>query len=116
MSYADYMKAIRSPSTLDEMIRSGADLDAWDEHGDTALTLACWQGNEKAVRRLLEAGADAERPTEMGQAPADVARGEGFEEIAAMVDRWILEIAALEGTEAGEVVDLPSAPPARKRL
>lgn len=44
-----------------EAISTGADVNAWDEHGMTPLLSAVFIGNVDAVRLLLEAGADPNR-------------------------------------------------------
>lgn len=40
------------------LIERGVSIDARDEHGDTALTLAAYEGNLKAVNWLIQHGAD----------------------------------------------------------
>jgi len=41
-----------------ELLRSGADVDARDRHGQTALMLAAHRGHEEIAVLLAEAGAD----------------------------------------------------------
>ncbi|MDH3240362.1 MAG: ankyrin repeat domain-containing protein [Alphaproteobacteria bacterium] len=45
-------------ATIDAQIEAGADVDAKDKFGQTALMLAAPRGHEAIVRRLIEAGAD----------------------------------------------------------
>jgi ankyrin repeat protein len=46
---------------LREVIDSGGDVNAWDEHGQTPLLSAVFIGDREAVRLLLSVGADPNR-------------------------------------------------------
>lgn len=52
--------------TLDRLLESGADIDARDGYGQTALMLATPRGHEAVVRRLIEAGADLDVTAKYG--------------------------------------------------
>jgi ankyrin repeat protein len=53
-------------ATIDRLLESGADVDARDRYGQTALMLAAPRGHEAAVRRLIEAGADLDVTAKYG--------------------------------------------------
>ena len=59
---ADWERAIRSGDveTTRALLRSGADVDARDRYGQTALMLAAHEGRGDVVEVLLEAGADVD--------------------------------------------------------
>lgn len=52
--------AIRAddPAQLDALLAAGADIDAKDEHGQTALMIAARDGRVQCVRWLIANGAD----------------------------------------------------------
>jgi ankyrin repeat protein len=58
---------------LKMLLREGANPDAQQEGGFTALHAAAQHNNTEMVRALLEAGADASIPTKDGQTAADLA-------------------------------------------
>ena len=108
------------------LIAAGADPDAEDSSGRSALLLAAASGKAGMVGTLLEAGADPDRPTPAGVAPMDVATTE-----CADVLRWFAgrtaateerEELALEATKAGEresfepTAETEPAPRARRRI
>ena len=64
----------------------GADLDAKDIHGWTALHFACFKGYRKVVAALLEEGAAYSEKGKLGQMPWDWAMKRGFDGIAAQLD------------------------------
>lgn len=55
----EWKSAIRtsSVSELEALVRSGADIDARDEHGQTGLMIAARDGQAPVVRWLVEHGA-----------------------------------------------------------
>ncbi len=93
-------------------------MNAANRYGVTALHLAIEQGDVALTRRLLEAGADAARPTRAGETPLMLAAHAGEAEIArallehgAAVDardasfgQTPLMVAARDGHAAGEAV------------
>jgi ankyrin repeat protein len=54
------MQAATSGNTdiLSQLLKAGAQVNATDNHGDTALILATRDGTPDAIRTLLSAGAD----------------------------------------------------------
>jgi uncharacterized protein len=55
---------------LQQLINSGADVNAVNAEGDTPLTVAAQQGNEEACKWLVLAGAQLEKPDrELGATP-----------------------------------------------
>jgi uncharacterized protein len=55
---------------LQQLINSGADVNAVNAEGDTALTVAAQQGNAEACNWLVLAGAQLEKPDrELGATP-----------------------------------------------
>lgn len=65
------------------LIQQGADLDAADENGQTALGQAAARGHTEVVRLLLQAGADANLGVEAS--PLVAALAGGHDEIVAML-------------------------------
>ena len=59
---------------LQMLIEVGADLDARDKEGQTAILLAVAKNRVEAVRILIEAGADINAMTPRGVTPLDVAK------------------------------------------
>lgn len=68
------------------LVDVGADLEARDYRGRTALHYAAVRGNKKAVELLLNHGADAGAQTTDGLTALDVARDKGHEEIVALLE------------------------------
>ena len=64
-------------------IRAGADVNARDEHGATALAWSVVRGNSTNVELLLKAGADPNITNELGIAPLYLAIENGFVALAA---------------------------------
>lgn len=55
----------------------GADLDAGDKRGDTALIIATASGNNRLVHHLVEQGADVNRRNRDGVSAFDIAQRDG---------------------------------------
>ncbi len=68
------------------LIAAGADVNAQQRHGWTALHGAAEMGDREVVEALLAAGADASSATREGKTAADLAREHGYEELAAALE------------------------------
>jgi ankyrin repeat protein len=64
------------------VVAVGADLDHAQSGGFTPLHEAAHRGENSMVELLLAAGADPERRTDDGRTAADVARDDGYDELA----------------------------------
>ncbi len=67
------------------LLDAGADVNAVDSFGQTALIAACWGGRVDCVRDLLSRGADASLTDAHGRSAKDWARICGFREIEGML-------------------------------
>lgn len=54
------------PFVIEFLLKKGADVNARNEAGETALMLAAWYGNEELVELLLKRGADPTLKTRKG--------------------------------------------------
>lgn len=68
------------------LVDTGADLEATNFTGGTALSFAAMFNQVAVVDLLLEKGADAGAKDHDGQSPADYARRNGFEELALRIE------------------------------
>jgi len=78
-------------ATLDKvcfLLDHGADIEARDRRGFTALHRAAEMGRLDVLRVLLDRGA-APEPTAEGHTPRSLAAGRGNEEIVALLDKHI---------------------------
>jgi ankyrin repeat protein len=65
--------AIGVPGVITALLKAGAEVDAIDrDYGQTALMVAAREGHLEATRLLLEAGANPNSSTKIGEAPAFV--------------------------------------------
>ena len=64
-------------ANVDALLAAGADVDATQQGGYTALHQAADRGMASVVRRVLEAGARADARSAAGRTPADHARAKG---------------------------------------
>lgn len=60
-------------------MRAGADIDAADTNGRTALHYALRYGSQDVARYLIKKGADYNRADNSGVTPASLAAEKGFE-------------------------------------
>jgi ankyrin repeat protein len=68
------------------LLDAGADVNAAEHGGYTALHLAAGNGDEALIRLLLERGADPTARLDSGQTPAELAHEKGHGVVAALVD------------------------------
>jgi len=64
-----------------ELIQAGADINAVDNEGNTALYYALKSGDAASARYLIKKGADYNRPNNQGETPVQVAVEEGFDTV-----------------------------------
>lgn len=69
-----------------DLIQNGADLDALDENGKTALMKAAWYGHINNTKLLVDAGADIELVANSGDRAIDFAHLRRHSEIIAFFD------------------------------
>ncbi len=60
------------PEAVDVLVRSGADIEAQDDKGSTALLIAAFFGRAGSVERLVAAGADVNARNDDGSTPRDM--------------------------------------------
>ena len=65
----------------------GADLEARDEQGDTALLIAIRQGNHRLARHLVAEGADVNVLDAEGKKAIEIAKQAGLRDIAQLLKR-----------------------------
>lgn len=65
----------------------GADMNATDENGDTALLIAISRNNNRLVNHLVEHGVDVNLPNREGRSPLRVAQDQGALEIQQLLLR-----------------------------
>lgn len=71
--------ACQSDAIVKLLLDNGADPDAQQEGGYTALMSAAMHGDRGLIKLLLEAGADRRKTDDQGQTAYDHATGKGFE-------------------------------------
>lgn len=74
------------PSVLQSLLAAGADVNARNQRGVTALYLASAAGRESQVKFLLAHGAQPDLATDSGYTPARIARLKGLDRIAALLE------------------------------
>lgn len=70
---------------LDIFLKNGISVDFQRQDGDTELTFALKNGDEKAARRLLSIGADVNKPDSHGTIPLRHASRQGLHSLAAVM-------------------------------
>ncbi|CAL1170589.1 unnamed protein product [Cladocopium goreaui] len=68
-----------------ELVEKGADIDAEDAYGWTAVRYAVRNRQLDSVKALLDLGADVNRPSKTGRTPLMSAAGNGLEEMCALL-------------------------------
>jgi uncharacterized protein len=76
----------RSAECVRVLLDAGADVDARQHGGYTALMEAALQGNEEMVRALIDAGADPTLTDDGGRNSIEFARAEGHTGVAELLD------------------------------
>ena len=74
-------RSYRGTDVVKALIKAGADINAQDNNGNTALLLACKEGDEKTARYLLRAGADFNLKNNKGETPAEFAATNGLNDV-----------------------------------
>lgn len=73
--------------TVRQALRAGADVDARDAHGQTALMLAAHRGNRALVETLVAAGADLDVTAKYNLSALMLAIVAGHEAVARVIAR-----------------------------
>ncbi|MHB1021847.1 MAG: ankyrin repeat domain-containing protein [Acidobacteriaceae bacterium] len=81
----------KSPEIVQALIDCGADVNATQAGGYTALHQAAVAGSEKLVTLLLQAGADPKLRCDQGKTAADYARERGYAELARLLEQVTAE-------------------------
>jgi len=100
--HASYFGA--NEALINLLIDRGADVNAVNDRGVTALYLAAASGREEQVQVLLKRGADPKIATKSGYTAERIAQARGLSRIVALLDG--------KAPDAGAAVTTPSAAPA----
>eukprot|EP00658_Telonema_sp_P-2_P035946 TRINITY_DN26078_c0_g1_i2.p2 TRINITY_DN26078_c0_g1~~TRINITY_DN26078_c0_g1_i2.p2 ORF type:complete len:209 (+),score=73.12 TRINITY_DN26078_c0_g1_i2:166-792(+) len=75
----------RALATVEKLIELGANVNAVDCDGETALYKAALEGCERSVKLLLNRGADPKMTDNKGRDAADMAEGKGHAKLAMLL-------------------------------
>ena len=75
------------PEVIRMLLGAGADIEAKESHGGTALMAAAWIGHLPAVETLLEAGADVNVRDNYGDTALRKAKKQGHKEIVKLLKK-----------------------------
>ncbi|XP_005144086.1 ankyrin repeat domain-containing protein 22 isoform X1 [Melopsittacus undulatus] len=78
-------KTKQNENLIKMLLRSGADVNATDFSGSTALHYACKMNNQAVIPLLLQAHADTSLKNQDGETPLDIARRLQFHNIESML-------------------------------
>lgn len=78
-------KTKQNENLVKMLLRAGADVNATDYSGSTALHYACEMRNQAVIPLLLEAHADVSVKNQDGETPLDIARRLQFSNIESML-------------------------------
>ncbi|XP_029887480.1 ankyrin repeat domain-containing protein 22 isoform X4 [Aquila chrysaetos chrysaetos] len=80
-------KTKQNENLIKMLLRAGADVNATDFSGSTALHYACEMKNQAVIPLLLEAHADTSVKNQDGETPLDIARRLQFHNIESMLKK-----------------------------
>ncbi|XP_065527940.1 ankyrin repeat domain-containing protein 22 isoform X5 [Lathamus discolor] len=78
-------KTKQNENLIKMLLRAGADVNATDFSGSTALHYACKMNNQAVIPLLLQAHADTSLKNQDGETPLDIARRLQFHSIESML-------------------------------
>ncbi len=82
-----YAVWVGNDEAVRHLVEKGADINAQDSGGATALHLAAWKGHTQIARYLLERGASGNAMSNEGMTPLDIAVTQGHREIAEAIEK-----------------------------
>ena len=84
------------------MIEKGTPVNGLDQHGQSALTEACWNGRTETVKLLLGKGADPNIKKADGQSPLNLAMAQKHQDIGALLNEAIAKRSKQTPMETGK--------------
>ena len=97
-------------------LRDGADLDAQDNDGWTALHHACHAGDAGSVEELLRAGCAVDVEDDIGETAADVAEGGGHAALVVLLQQCVATAAASRPADEQAAAPARDSPRAEREL